>query len=642
MDTETQNAAAAANAQQQQQQQQQQAGGQPAAAANSGGQASLYVGDLHPEVTEATLFEKFSAIGPLTTIRVCRDNVTRRSLGYAYVNYVSHDDAKRALEELNYEEIRGRPCRIMWSQRDPSIRRSNAGNIFIKNLHKDIDNKALLDTFSQFGNILSCKVKTDQNNVSLGYGFVHYATPEAAAEAISKVNGKMVMGQKVFVGPFKTKDERLADMGKNAARFTNVFIKNLPGDFTEDRLEDLFGQYGKITSRKVMRRVHEGVEKCIAFAAFEESEAAQAAVKEMHEKDFEGQKLYVARAQSKAERQALLRRDYERRRADMQHQSKGVNLFVKNLDASIDDERLRNIFAEFGTITSAVVMRDDKGVSKGFGFVCYSDSQDATNAQVNLNKRMIENKPLYVSLAQRKEERRQELALAQHQRLQNMRAASMGMYPGMMQPGMMYAAMQQRYPYVAAAARPPAGRYPQPAMGMGMPPQPYMVRGPGAMPKVAGGPAQGQPPAGRGGRGGPQAGQVPRQAGGRNAPNPRGQPAQNQQAQYRAQARNVGQQQMAPQQHDTQAQLIHGQPGQEPLSLHDLARLSDAEQRTALGERLYPLIQRLQGDNAGKITGMLLEMDVPDLVHLLDDQAALRQKVDEAVDILEEHQRADN
>ena len=66
--------------------------------------------------------------------------------------------AERALDTMNYDTLKGKPIRIMWSQRDPSLRRSGVGNVFIKNLDKSIDNKAMYDTFSAFGNILTCKV----------------------------------------------------------------------------------------------------------------------------------------------------------------------------------------------------------------------------------------------------------------------------------------------------------------------------------------------------------------------------------------------------------------------------------------------------------------------------------------------------
>lgn len=61
------------------------------------------IGDLDPSITEAQLYERFSTAGQVMSIRVCRDQITKQSLGYAYVNFHQPADAERALDTMNFD-----------------------------------------------------------------------------------------------------------------------------------------------------------------------------------------------------------------------------------------------------------------------------------------------------------------------------------------------------------------------------------------------------------------------------------------------------------------------------------------------------------------------------------------------------------
>eukprot|EP00218_Dolichomastix_sp_CCMP3274_P010567 CAMPEP_0170144406 /NCGR_PEP_ID=MMETSP0033_2-20121228/13456_1 /TAXON_ID=195969 /ORGANISM="Dolichomastix tenuilepis, Strain CCMP3274" /LENGTH=636 /DNA_ID=CAMNT_0010380903 /DNA_START=92 /DNA_END=2002 /DNA_ORIENTATION=+ len=614
---------------------------QPAAAAPPV-PTSLYVGDLEREVTEAQLYELFNTVGPVQSIRVCRDAMTRRSLGYAYVNYSSSLDegaAERALEQLNYTRINNKAIRIMWSHRDPAARKSGAGNIFIKNLEEGIDHKALHDTFSAFGPILSCKVATTADGKSRGYGFVHYETAEGANKAIETVNGMEIEGKKVFVGPFVKKEQRI---DSSEVKFTNVFVKNFSSDLSEEGLKAEFEKFGEVSNIAVMKDEN-GNSKGFGFVSFKDPSDASLAVDAMNGNELTpGKALFCGRAQKKSERETMLREKFDKLREERIQRFQNQNLFIKNLDDAVDDDRLREEFAPFGTITSAKVMRDDKGASKNFAFVCFSTPEEATKAVTETHGRMLLGKPLYVALAQRKEVRKanaQRLAASRQMGMPGGPNGPMGFPPGapMMfappgaalppgaRPGMMYAPGALAMPgargfrQMPGGARP--GAYPMPGG--------YMMA-PGMIPQQPG-----QPGAQRNrGRQQKAAAAAAAAAAGGGAPPPQKGPAQ--------------QQPPKPVATPAAAAPVMANPGVLPaavpgmdaaghLTTATLAAASPEQQKQMLGERIFPAVQVLQPELAGKITGMLLEMDNAELLLLLESSEALSSKVDEAITVLKQH-----
>jgi polyadenylate-binding protein len=370
-----------------------------------------------------------------------------------------------------------------------------------------------------------------------------------------------------------------------------------------------------------------------------------------------------------------------------------VNLYVRNLDDSIDDEELRKIFGGFGNITSVKVMRDgDKGTSKGFGFVCFSTPEESMRAIQEMNNFLVRSKPLYVALAQKKEQRRQQLA-TQIQRSSDFpmayspygfgpqfpypAPAGYMRYPAMPPPQRQWARMPMQMGGAGSYGPPPQQRgyfpYPQPMM-------PYRPRPAGAprTPRPMGPGSQnipqGQPQnIQRQYRGPPSMQQQQRYV---TQMQPQVQQQQQQQMQIQqipqapAQVQQVQQQQIPaaaavtvalplpvqapqaiappPQQQQPQQQqepqplpLPLPLPEMAPVSAEEIAALSAEDLKLEVGERLYAVVAALYPQTkSGKITGMLLEsMDMKELNGLLGDFGSLKTKIDEANAVLEEHQR---
>lgn len=476
--------------------------------------------------------------------------------------------------------------------------------------------------------MLSCKVATDEQGRSKGYGFVHYETAEAAETAIKAVNGMLLNDKKVYVGYHISRkvcyashftlyrynlhvmQERQSKLDEMKSQFTNLYIKNLDTSVTQEEFEEMFNRFGRVTSA-VVQFDEAGNSKGFGFVNFETHDEAQLAVDGLHDTEVRGKKLFVSRAQKKAEREEELRRSYEQAKMEKLSKYAGVNLYIKNLEDDVDDEKLRTEFEPFGTITSCKVMRDERNTSKGFGFVCFSSPDEATKAVAEMNNKMIGSKPLYVSLAQRREVRRQQLEsqIAQRHQIRMQQAAAAGIPGGYINGPLYYPPGPNGFAphsrsmigYGQPGIVPPRPRYPPagsqvpglPIPSYGAPPPQYSgpgypraprapsTRGPGSSPTNPTAPiprANGPPPT----NGAPRPG--PPQGAPAARPPPAGAPAlgtRNQQAyKLNPQTRNA-----APPAPVPLAPVA--QPEVPVLTAATLANASPMEQKQMLGEVIY-------------------------------------------------------
>jgi cold-inducible RNA-binding protein len=78
-----------------------------------------------------------------------------------------------------------------------------------------------------------------------------------------------------------------------------------------------------------------------------------------------------------------------------------MNIYVGNLSWSMTDDDLSNLFSQYGTVTSAKILKEkNTGRSKGFGFVEMEDEEAAKTAIATLNESEVQGRKLIVNESQ--------------------------------------------------------------------------------------------------------------------------------------------------------------------------------------------------------------------------------------------------
>ncbi len=393
------------------------------------GRTMLFISELPENITESEL-EVFFADFKESMAHIMINKSNQKADPYsqrttATIIFKDHRRADEARKALNLRKIRGKTIRIMWHEKDNSIRYGTQGNLFIKNVPTDVKPREFYEKFLQFGDIISAKLCEDDEGIHNGYGYVSYYNPESAEAAIHALNDKEVWeGQKLDVQRFQRKNERFSDLTVNK----NLYVKNLPDKFTDESLGALFGKYGTVTWAKLMI---DSNERKSAILSFDSEEAVNKAREALNGTIQDGQELYVDTLMKKSDRKKILSTRITDNNFKLNSQFKNCNLHLRNLPYDVEENYLSEVFSQFGEVKSVKIPKfilvtkingqlKEAPMSKGFGYVCFVDQEGAKRAIEEMNGKFLpkfENakRPILLDFFMPKYERKQMLTRIQSQ-----------------------------------------------------------------------------------------------------------------------------------------------------------------------------------------------------------------------------------
>ncbi|QHS73653.1 Mip6p [Saccharomyces paradoxus] len=280
--------------------------------------SSLFVGNLKSTVTEEMLKKTFRRYQSFESAKICRDFLTKKSLGYGYLNFKNKTEAEAARKGFNYTVLFGQEVKIMPSMKNTLFRKNIGTNVFFSNLpleNPQLTTRSFYLIMIEYGNVLSCLLERRKN-----IGFVYFDNDTSARNVIKKYNNQEFFGNKIICGlhfdkevrnrPEFTKRKRMigSDIviedellaGSNLpdnTRSKTVLVKNLPSDTTQEEVLDFFSTIGPVKSVFISEKQVNTPHK--AFVTYKNEEESKKAQKCLNKTAFKGHTIWVGPAKDK-------------------------------------------------------------------------------------------------------------------------------------------------------------------------------------------------------------------------------------------------------------------------------------------------------------------------------------------------------
>ncbi|KAG4136590.1 hypothetical protein ERO13_D07G015700v2 [Gossypium hirsutum] len=232
---------------------------------------SVYVGNIHPQVSEPLLQEVFLSTGPIEGCKLIKKDKS----SYGFVHYFDRGSAALAIVTLNGRHLFGQPIKVNWayasSQREDT---STHHNIFVGDLSPEVTDATLFACFSVYSSCSDARVMWDQKTgCSRGFGFVSFRNQQDAQSAINDLNGKWLGSRQIrcnwaakgatsnddnaksivdLNGPSEEGQEKSNDDSpENNPMYTTVYVGNLAPEVTSADLHSHFHALGAGTIEDV-------------------------------------------------------------------------------------------------------------------------------------------------------------------------------------------------------------------------------------------------------------------------------------------------------------------------------------------------------------------------------------------------------